>query len=145
VQFCKPCTHFKAFSNFFTEPIYKSFSTILVDTCGVFARKQAETEFWISFTKRQLKIVKTTSAHSKSTVSIFSTFAKKFISWQYLFNYREVGRQWVGVNVENKMDYPKYVHGCCLEGLRDSWMLKGLSQEKRIWLLMRYKVSFRLK
>jgi hypothetical protein len=34
----------------------------------------------VFFAKRQLKIVKTKSAHSKSTVLIFRTFKKNFIS-----------------------------------------------------------------
>ncbi len=37
------------------------------------------------FTKRQLKIWKTISAHSKSSVSNFRTFKKIFISWHYPF------------------------------------------------------------
>jgi hypothetical protein len=39
----------------------------------VISKKHAKTLIWISFTKRQLKIVKTISASSKSTVSILGT------------------------------------------------------------------------
>ncbi len=46
---------------------------------------QAETVIWISLEKKQFKIVKTISAHSKSTVWIFRTLKEIFISWHYPF------------------------------------------------------------
>jgi hypothetical protein len=46
-----------------------------------FSKKPAKTFYSIFFTKRQLKVVKTISAHSKGTVSILRTFKKIFIVW----------------------------------------------------------------
>jgi hypothetical protein len=46
----------------------------------VISEQQAETSFWISCTKRQLKLVKTISAHSESSVSIFRLFKQKYSS-----------------------------------------------------------------
>ncbi len=48
-------------------------------------RDAARLLIWISLTKRALKIVKTISAHSKSTGSVFRTFKIKIISRHYPF------------------------------------------------------------
>jgi hypothetical protein len=48
---------------------------------------EASRNFILDFLhKTTIEIVKTISAHSKSTVSNFRTFKKIFISWHYPFN-----------------------------------------------------------
>jgi hypothetical protein len=77
----------------------------------VISQKVAETSFWIFFTKRQVKIVKTISAHQKSIVLIFRTL------------FKNIHLVTLSLNLNPS-------------GVTDSWQTFPVILGKKVWLLL---------